>query len=593
MVDGGYAAAVKETFETKPLRTVLMIDDEFPNLSDVIRGVDDSKKFRQRDRALALYEGFRHRQMICDVENDVADVHAERFRKSDLIVLDYNLGPTDSDNEQSIRVLRELAASKHFNTVVVYTADPGLDDVWLAIVASLSGDWNGLPGALEGEAQEHWEHLSDAGSLPDAVLEAVMAYAERREIRDIPPAVLKASQKELEDLGVPKAATAKIIESLIHRDLAARAGRWAGEPRRRAVGKITGDVRWVQSHNSFVAIVQKADAGDDPADPYGIMENLGRALLAWRPNLIQILLSEIQNILELEALATEDEQLGTGDMQAGLWYYLLQSVGVLDLTIDQDLKVPLANLIGKLVDGIRRRLASDKALLTLANDAMLGELRDAGLTAENWPDPTKTALINKAGELTRAEGKLDPKAIMFRLNNFLSTEKFGRLSLTTGTIFRNQEGLWAASSPACDMVARVPGTAQAWAHAIHPMTAIVAIKLHPEMAVNGALNEATKGNHLFVEVDGVPVALKLINSVSQPSYEFLFVHDEGRVREDGDKILFTASRLIPKDERERALVAEDFEVVGQLKGVNAIRVLQSAGQHLSRVGLDFVGLPAN
>ena len=216
MLDGGYAAAVRETFETKPLRTVLMIDDEFPNLSDVIRGISDTKKFNQRDRAAVLYDGFRARNMICDVENDVHGLPTDRFRKSDLIILDYNLGPLDNDNEQSLRILRELANSKHFNTVIVYTADPKLDDVWLAVIASLSGDWSGLPGALEGDAQEHWERLNDVGTLPDVQLEAVKAYAERRDMRAIAPGDLEAARKELMELGVPRGAHSRIVETLIH-----------------------------------------------------------------------------------------------------------------------------------------------------------------------------------------------------------------------------------------------------------------------------------------------------------------------------------------------------------------------------------------
>ena len=46
MADVAYQAAVKETFETKPLRTVLMIDDEFPTFADLAHGVDGSKKFK-------------------------------------------------------------------------------------------------------------------------------------------------------------------------------------------------------------------------------------------------------------------------------------------------------------------------------------------------------------------------------------------------------------------------------------------------------------------------------------------------------------------------------------------------------------------
>jgi hypothetical protein len=35
MADAAYEAVVKETFQNKPLRTVLMVDDEFPTFADL------------------------------------------------------------------------------------------------------------------------------------------------------------------------------------------------------------------------------------------------------------------------------------------------------------------------------------------------------------------------------------------------------------------------------------------------------------------------------------------------------------------------------------------------------------------------------
>ncbi len=91
MADPAYEAVVKTTFETKPLRTVLMIDDEFPKYSDLAAEETgaEAKRFRDKDRAVALYEAFSEkRHMICDVENVASEVMPERFRKSDLIILD-------------------------------------------------------------------------------------------------------------------------------------------------------------------------------------------------------------------------------------------------------------------------------------------------------------------------------------------------------------------------------------------------------------------------------------------------------------------------------------------------------------------------
>lgn len=610
MADGAYEAAVKETFETKPLRTVLMIDDEFPTFSDLAAGTTDEKKFREKDRAVALYEGFRTRQMICDVENDAHDIHTERFRKSDLIILDYNLGPGDNDNDRSIAVLRKLAESKHFNTVVVYTAKPEQDEVWLEVLASLSGGWTDLPGNLSGQAQVHWDRLSDEGNLPQATLEATMQYAARGELRDLTKPTREAAQKELLDLGVPPDVCGDIIVALIHRELANRAGKYAGEPRRRAVGGYSGGNRWVQSRNSFVAILKKQDLTDNESDPGGIMACLGEALLAWRPNLFQILISEIQNILELEALATEDQHLREPATQTALWYYLLDSLGPIDLASGPDVSAPLMSIVDKIVDGIRRRLSSDGDLLKLAGDALLGELRDVAWTEATWPKPGKKEMIGASQKLARTEGLVAGPEILFRLNSFFSTERFRRAHLTTGTIVRqpSTDTFWVVATPACDLVARQPSSQQAWAHAIHPITSVVAILLHPVEAIDSALAEAANARHIFLEgPDSTKKVFKLVNGAGQPSYEFLFAQNEGRVRSEDGRILFSASRLeygnpAPAEGaaenqvdggvvRERRFIDEEFEVIDQLRGLNATRVLHMAGQHLSRIGLDYINLP--
>jgi hypothetical protein len=44
-------------------------------------------------------------------------------------------------------------------------------------------------------------------------------------------------------------------------------------------------------------------------------------------------------------------------------------------------------------------------------------------------------------------------------------------------------------------------------------------------------------------------------------------------------------------ETEREWIDGEFEVVAQLRGVNATHVLQITGQHLSRIGLDFISMP--
>jgi hypothetical protein len=605
MADAAYEAVVRETFETKPIRTVLMIDDEFPTFADLARGEGDEnrKRFRQKDRAVALYEAFQRLHLICDVENVASDVRTDRFRKSDLIILDYHLGPGGNDSDKAIEILRELSASKHFNTVVVYTAEPDLNKVWLDIIANLSGGWTSLPAGLDGVAQQHWERLSDEEKLPSASTEMMMAYAKKRQIRDLPPTVRATAQQELVALGVPANTCGEIIEAMIHKEMAALSA-YASEPGRRAVGDWQGESRWIQSGNAFVTILKKDELTEDESDPAGIMACLRSALLVWRPNLIQILISEIQNILEMEALSAEDDHLRDPVTQTALWYYLLEALGPIDLVASPDVKVPLMAVIDKIVDGIRRRLSADPELLDLAGRALLGELRDAGWTKDTWPRARHSTMLTASTTLARTDGLTTNRNTMFRLNSFFSTERFRRAHLTTGTIFLHSKSgqYFVTTSPACDLVARLPSPDQAWLHAIFPLTPAVAILLVPAK-VDVALAEAANGFHVFSETGNEKKAFKIVTGAGQqPSYEVFVVKNEGKVRDVEGKKVFDAARLVPASggtggaasgaaEAGRLWVEDTFEVVDQLRGVNATRILLLAGQHLSRIGLDFISMP--
>ena len=607
MVDTAYAEAVKETFETKPLKTVLLIDDEFPTFSDLARGKteDNENKFAQKDRALNLYEGFHKRHMICDFENRIDELEIERFRKSDLIVLDYHLRPGEDDNELSIEILRKLSSTKHFNTVIVYTAETNLDGVWLDIMASLSGGWTAFIPKLQGEVSEHWVELSDNDKLPIVHFDAVMQYARRKKIRDIEPSVLNACSKELEEVGVPRALCNGIIEAIIHRKMSERAGKYADELYHPTVGDYHNGVYWIQTRNTFVTILKKDDEQDHNDKSEKLMSRLYQALLAWHPNLFQILVSEIQNTLELEALATADKILSEPTTHTALWYYLLETLANGKHSSDPEVKAPLMNIIDKIVDGIRRRLSTDDELLNLASGVLLGELKDTFCTNGTWSLPDDVTMAT-ASEIARTKGLVERPDVFFRLNGFFSTEIFGSAHLTTGTICFLPESneYFVTASPACDLVARKPRIGQKWAHAIHPLTPVVVIYLQPVRLLDSALTKATRAQHIFLEHGGENKAFKIVNDDGQPSYEILFAESEGRVHKKEGKTVFEAVRLYPDNteenddnnpseeiDDEHTLLSVKFEVIGQLRNIHATHVLQIAGQHLSRIGLDFVNMP--
>ena len=604
MSDSAYESAVKSTFETKPLKTVLMIDDEFPTYTDLAAGPSEgnAKVFRQRELAQRLYASFRNNNMLCDIENVADEVPLDSIGKSDLVVLDYHLGPGDRDSSRSIKIMRELASSAHFNTVVVFTAEPNLDEVWLEVMASLGGAWTSLPGELSGEAKEHWERLSDEVMLPEASLDAVMEYARRRNIRDLSQNVRANAQRELIELGVPPAACGDMIEASINVEIAKRAGDYRGAPRSHAVGGCSGGDRWVQCKNCFIVIHKKgAELTDDEKDPAGILAGLGKSLLAWRPNLIQIVVSEMQNVLELEALISGDELLKDPATHASLWYYLVEALGPVDAAANPDVRVPLSALIDGILDGVKRRLSLDPQLLSLASDALLGEIRDAGWERDKWP--VGAGRIDAVLDISRTKSLAKPAQVFFRLNSFFSTEIFRRTHVTLGSIIQSRRtgNYFVVASPACDLTPRAPSKDQLWVGGIHPLRPVVCVYMERLASPDKALASASSGKFIFVEIGSEQVAFAIANN-SAPSYEVMFFRDSGAVTDVGGKKIIRSRQVgiapivvpVPAivGANERELVDDDFEIVGQLRSSNANRILQLVTQHLSRIGLDHISMPS-
>jgi hypothetical protein len=356
---------------------------------------------------------------------------------------------------------------------------------------------------------------------------------------------------------------------------------------------LAGQPQWLQSRNCFVALLGKVDDSDTghPADAERVLECLDEAFVAWQPNLIQVLISEIQNILELDALATDEDELRDPATHTGLSYYVLQALDDgADHTLPELLASSLQTLIDKIVETLRHKLVADPMLRELGGKLLSEELR-----ALEWPVPrTEKKLFEAATTMTRSRApkKPDESDSLFALNSFLSTEQFRRAHLTTGTVFKNTSGTeyWICASPSCDMVARMPSPFQTWARALHPLRAMVAVRLQP-VKLNQALKSAEQGRHAFL-TDGKPLAFSVVDEqTGQPVYEFFFAENAAVWREDelGLKS-FSAGRIknMSKEPYTPELVKEKFVIVGQLRPSYATRILHLMGQHLSRVGLDFV-----
>ena len=137
------------------------------------------ESFSERDRARKLYSSFRNdHHLPCDIENSFKHGDLEmvdRLRKCDLIVIDYHLDPGSIDNSKSIEILRRLADSKHFNTVVVYT-NADLSEVWFDVAANLRPDLRLDPFLDSNEKEAEWWDGVDASNFAELSEESVSQF---------------------------------------------------------------------------------------------------------------------------------------------------------------------------------------------------------------------------------------------------------------------------------------------------------------------------------------------------------------------------------------------------------------------------------
>lgn len=139
---------IEEVF-IEPIKSVLFIDDQFPTykcMFDPLFNVDE--KIEQYDEDISIFteeelksvsktvvskwenariesltESCRRKGYIFDIENDPTDSSYRFINKADLLVIDFVLERETGSGTKCIDTLKELNNSKHFNLVIVYSAN--------------------------------------------------------------------------------------------------------------------------------------------------------------------------------------------------------------------------------------------------------------------------------------------------------------------------------------------------------------------------------------------------------------------------------------------------------------------------------------
>lgn len=157
MLAENYKAFIEEAF-IKPIRSVLIIDDDYPTFDEILSRQKSLLEGKDLDSLPAEKAWYKHPDSIKDVIDHfraadrslLVDIHdgsnvdmkeeaeaARHLLQSDLLVLDYQLDRSrPGDGSKAIKIARSVMKNEHFNLVVVHTSE-NLENVYREMLLGL------------------------------------------------------------------------------------------------------------------------------------------------------------------------------------------------------------------------------------------------------------------------------------------------------------------------------------------------------------------------------------------------------------------------------------------------------------------------
>lgn len=567
MADELIAERVQEAY-IRPIRTVLAVDDDFHQY-------DAAKQGKDPDRAKAIWRACRKRGYLCDID-DGSDLikggDTNHLLKSDMVILDYHLRGDES--KWSLGLLRRLSDSEHASLVVVYTKETNILSVRRAIAAHLLGckakdQWFSKP-----EFYDVWDTVADKlKEIPtEALIEAYVRGGKGPCRSD------KRLQGLLKDLKVPGAAIPEVVDALYNTALIEGFGVEAGNPCKKPPFLGGGDkTPWVYANNLFVVCVVKTDENKDDGDL--VFKELEKALGEWNPDFMMASVAYARGEFARGGFDHERSSLSDPSLQAG-WLYHAWAGSIqeremrLRVLFERIIRSYAGNVLDKVIEFGSKHVPSHES--PAANLETLKAAIDHFCPTDR---PTEESVLHV-------------------LNEYLVVEDLPGY-VETGTIFAPaadgiKKGIvYLCVTPACDLVPRKPSGS--WEKVVHPHRPMIAMKCKISDVTTDNLKIAEQSKCIYLTVGGKQKVVTLSDDKKPaPSLEWFFMDGMGKIAEDQTFAAVSFSRDKPAGAAGDGAFKADtmlMKAISQIRAVYANRIMQAAGQHMSRIGVDFVSYP--
>lgn len=581
-----YRDLIREVY-IDPIRTVVVIDDEFPSLDGLIAEKWDGEnqsgtKKEDAEKVKNILAACRRqdRRWLVDIhdgKNDYDQSIASHLHQSDLMILDYHLDGNDGSGDKAIAILRELAANDHFNMVIVYTKGYGnhagdIGRVIREIAIGLSSKrpnliLNKRPLDEATEYIQEWEDNEGADFIErlkqavddDAYLTVVsQEKVDWKEVIKLPQfsefySILENSGNKPEKL-----TNNLLLQWLIHSKQETLEGKLSCK----GYGKVNfhydaNGKNWIRTSRLFITVIHKEENSPD-----SLPDKLLDALNQWDPEPHRLLMAKMRAVLDARGVLAEEDVLDNPYLQSA-WFEEL---------LIEDISKRTLNVIKSV----------DRHWEGLSYFVQSEVIEYANRVTEYLCGLNRTDAIKK---YCPVDVKKDRNQILAEANCYHCTKTIEGNHLTTGHVLKIGSELWLCLSPACDLE---PGQEKGWAKNLVPNMPFKAVRLY-DCDLQKGLESANFGNHIFARINSEIKALSFLpgnSESSNPRWEQMFAVNHGK---------FNSSRQIKikriKAETEQLNFSDDTAlVIAHLRYEYALNLLNRLSASLSRVGLNFQAL---
>ena len=582
-----YSELIKEAFIT-PIRTVTVIDDEYPTLLSLITVFSDKNATkldlnnvninRLKNIISMCHSTYRWSIDVFDGQTPEfgrADPVPSHIRHSDLIILDYHLdgeGPED-EGERARNIIKSLSKSNHYNLALVHTkgSDGDIKTVFTEILRDLiciSPKHELLPSKEITEKIEEWiadneDDIDYKWLQEDVGLYYVLKiYLSPTPKRCIDPRTPEHPFHNFSEEIIRAAASADVtpVDLMKWRfaEILANNNVKFSEEVDSSLECFWGEeTNYISTGRVFISVIKKGI--DDPKKE--LIDSLINALTKRNASSMHLLMAKMRFELDEKGIEQAVKIIGNRYAQAGWLYNLLKNA-------DDD-------------------SAHDKAInlhweqLATASRQELRNFSKRIIAAVKYTYPGNEKQFVKT---FFRECINQQDLTLGHLNAFSCSMPISNTHLMTGTVLDIEGETWVCITPACDLV---PGQKiSQWESRIGQSYLVFkAVKLEAAR-LETANKNANRNNYIYLNVGGTLSAYEISND--NPSWDTFYAADLGCYDRNFSLTLFCARECTELGE-ETPLKMKKLTAyaIAELRYEYALNLLHKFGSSQTRVGLDF------